>query len=204
MEWITIVFIILALILAIIIYRRGASNQFKNILIDEFSYKGGNLRIKNLKIHPRSRSEASVVGYLEGITGESFPTSFPRWLTWKGRRLELDGYNEKLGIALEFSGPLHTKWNPTFESYPDYYERCVRDVVKRRLCKKHKVYLIVVDCSLPSKHWRNYVLSRLHDAGFIKDKPVEYIDEQTPEPYRNEILEKNLGIANDMAIAIKI
>ncbi len=164
--------------------------------------RGGRLRIKNLVKNPRSRSEAEVIRYLESITGESFPTAYPKWLIWKGKHLELDGFNGK-DLALEFSGPLHTKWAPANEQYVDYFERIVRDVVKRRLCKKHGVTLIVVDASLPPKHWRNYLLSRLFDAG-RGQRPTVYIDEQTVDPYRNEQIEAEMGISNEYHVASKL
>lgn len=159
------------------------------------------LRVKNLAKHPRSKSEAEVVKYLEEITGDKFPTVYPCWLTWRGRTLELDGFNGK--IALEFSGPLHTKWNPSYEDYNVYFERIVRDVVKLRLCKKRGIPLMVVDASLPRQHWRNYVSSRLFDYGCI-DKPVEYIPVQTAQPFRNEQLEMEMGLTGEMDAAKKL
>jgi hypothetical protein len=161
------------------------------------------LRTKNLKKHPRSKAEATVIRYLEEITGDKYPTAYPSWLVWKGHNLELDGYNGK-DVALEFSGPLHTKWTPGFESYVDYFSRVVKDVVKRRLCKRHGVRLIVVDVSLPSAHWRNYVLSRLHDFGVVADRPTGYIEEQAAEPFRNEQLERELGLSSDMQMAMRL
>lgn len=165
---------------------------------------GGGDHVKDLRANPRSRSEREVITYLETITGHQFPTVNPSWLTWKGKTLELDGYNAKLKIALEFSGPLHTKWYPAKEEYHEYFERIVRDVVKRRLCKKKGVRLIVVDASLPRPHWRAYVNSRLHDMGAVADRPTDYIPLQTAEPTRNEQLENELGLAADMNAALSL
>lgn len=163
-----------------------------------------NLRIKDLQKQPRTKSEEGVIKQLELITGKKFPTVYPKWLVWKGKTLELDGYNEEMAIALEFSGPLHTKWYPEREPYTKYFERIVRDVVKKRLCKKHGVSLIVVDMSLPAIHWKEYLRSRLFDLGFIKEKPLLYILEQTAEPFRNEQLEKELGLTQELACAKKL
>lgn len=152
------------------------------------------LKEKDLIAHPRSRSEATIIGFIKEITGEKFPTVNPSWLTWKGRTLELDGYNEGLGVAMEFSGPLHTKWTPSFEKYERYFNRIVRDVVKRRICKRRGVHFFVVDASLPSRHWRAYVASRFYDFGVIKERPGDYIDEQIVSPFRNKQIEKELGL----------
>lgn len=213
MEWILVILlVIIAVLIAVYLYRENSRRLKTNIQIDEVARKyggrsqrdkhRGNLRIKDLQKYPRSRSEAEVIRYLEEITGDKFPTAYPNWLVWRGKTLELDGFNGK--IALEFSGPLHTKWNPRMESYVEYFERVVRDVVKIRLCKKHKIPLIVVDASLPSRHWRNYLLSRLYDIGFIKDKPPEYINEQVAEPFRNPQLEEELGLAEEMRVAMRL
>lgn len=148
-------------------------------------------RQKNLKKHPRSRTEQGVIDILESITGKKFPTINPKWLRWRGRTLELDGYNVQLAIALEFSGPLHTKWFPGKESYKKYYERVIKDEAKKEICARNGVTLIVIDMSLPSRHWRNYLLSRLYDVG-IGDEPVIYIEQQTAEPFRNPQLEREL------------
>jgi hypothetical protein len=183
-------------------------NRARTIMIDELALiRGGrpgrgNLRLKNLQKHPRSRSEAEVIAYIEAITGNKFPTAYPKWLVWKGKNLELDGFDGR--IAVEFSGPLHTKWFPGTESYASYFERIVKDVVKIRLCKKNKIKLIVIDASLPSNHWRNYILSRLYDFGEIQDKPTVYIREQEAEPFRNKQIEDELALTSDMARAMSI
>ncbi len=171
------------------------------------SYTGGSIlraHVKDLVAHPRSHSEDLVVSLLEKLTGEKFPTVNPEWLIWEGKTLELDGYNRKMGLAIEFSGPLHTKFFPKQESYSSYFSRVVKDVVKRRMCKKHGVYLIVVDTSLPRPLWNDYLKSRLFDGGFRKERPARYIDKQTVAPYRNEQIEKELGLQYEYAHAKKI
>ncbi len=213
MELIHILTIIAAILLAIIVLRflLSGTSRLSRARVDE-KVGGGRrrrrstnaLRIKDLSKFPRSKSEASVIAFLEQTTGREFPTAYPDWLIWRGAHLELDGYNEELHLALEFSGPFHTKWTPKDEPYVKYFERVVRDVVKRRLCAKHGVKLIVVDCSLPRAHWHNYVLSRLHDVGYLEDRPVEYIAEQTAEPFRNDQLEQEMGLHAEMNAAKKI
>lgn len=160
------------------------------------------LRKKDLVKHPRSKAEAACIGILKSLTGLDFPTVYTDWLFWKGHALELDGYNDEAKLALEFSGPQHTKWNPRAESYETYYERIVRDLVKVKMCKKNGVNLIVVDMSLPRVHWRDYLASRLYDIG-MGTRPVNYIDAQVAEVYRNEQIEKELGL-NDYAMAERI
>ena len=47
--------------------------------------------------------------YFETLWGESFPSTWPDWLQRKGKRRQLDGYCEKLGIAFEHQGQQHYK-----------------------------------------------------------------------------------------------
>ncbi len=202
-----IVLVIILLCLVALIYvvwglqYRNILGGFTKVRVDELEGArklGGRLRLKNLKKYPRSKSEAEVIKYLEDITGDKFPTAYPEWLVWKGKHLELDGFNGK-NLALEFGGPWHTKWYPKDESYADYFKRITRDIVKRRLCNRHGVNLIVIDVALPAAHWRNYILSRLYDFGAIAEPPVKYIHEQVVAPFRNEQIEKELGLEEEFA-----
>jgi hypothetical protein len=112
---------------------------------------------------------------------------------WNGKKLELDGYNEELNMAVEFSGPLHTKWFPQKENYKKYYNRLLNDAAKNKICKRRGINLITIDMSLPLHHWRTYILSRLYDVG-VQPKPVNYILEQTAKPFRNPQLEQELKL----------
>lgn len=160
--------------------------------------------IKDIKKAPRTKSEAEVIRHFEEITKREFPTIVPEWLLWKGKRLELDGYSKDIAIAVEFSGPLHTKWFPAKESYKQYFTRIVRDVVKKKICALKGVNLIVIDMTLPKQHYRDYILSRLFDIGFLADKPCNYINAQTAEPYRNPHLEAELGLGRELQDAVAI
>jgi hypothetical protein len=157
--------------------------------------------VKDLKKHPRSKTEHKIITELEKITGKKFPTVNPSWLTWKGRTLELDGYNEELKLAIEVDGWWHHHWESTKEPYEVYFERVIKDIVKTKLCKRKGVYLIRVDSKLPSAHWRNYLLSRLYDARFLKEEPLAYIRVQEFESFRNEVIEKELGLDKELQVA---
>lgn len=146
-------------------------------------YTGGKDVIKDLKKHPRSKSEQSVITDLEHLTGKKFPTVNPDWLLYDGKTLELDGYNEELSLALEFSGPLHTKWFPKKESYEKYIQRVEKDAFKRKKCEERGVRLIVIDTALPRHLWKPYLQSRLYDFK-MGDAPVHYVNEMHVEPWR--------------------
>lgn len=171
------------------------------VSVNFISYKdGGNSKtkqkqnkIKDLAAHPRSKSEAAVIRIAEQLIGCPMPTVNPHWLTYEGKTLELDGYCESKRIALEFSGPLHTKWYPRKETYKQYHTRVIKDQIKIQKCKENNVCLIVIDMRLPVQHWRPYIQSRLHDFDpSTYFMPANYINEQNVEPYRNPELEKEL------------
>ena len=167
--------------------------QFERALIDGIVSGGGRQSrgrhsprhtiVKDLTRHPRSKSEALIIEILEKITGKPFPTVLPAWLLYKGRQMELDGYSEELGIAIEFSGPQHTKYYASKESYENYMERVEKDKEKIRLCKEHNVKLFVIDMSIPRHHWREYLLSRLFDIGWTDQKPINYMREYVAPVY---------------------
>lgn len=154
------------------------------------SYK--NNKRPNQSEAKQTKSEAYAIKCLEEITGKKFLTVRPKWLN----NYELDGYNKELGIALEFSGPLHTHWYPAKESYEIYYGRVIRDQYKKEICKKKNICLIEIDMSLPKKLYKDYLKSRLYDCGKWVIKPSPYIEPQQIIPFRNSQLEVELNLNN--------
>lgn len=62
-------------------------------------------------------------------------------LTFPYNALELDGYSKELNIAFEYQGhPSH--WNSTDKKYEEVSSR---DKIKRKLCKKMNIILIIVE-----------------------------------------------------------
>jgi hypothetical protein len=137
--------------------------------------------VKDLSEAPRSKSEQFVIDIFEKHTAEKFPSVRPRWLVYNGKQLELDGYCEKLGIAVEFSGPLHTKWYPNKESHSKYLERIKRDEAKIKICRENNVRLFVIDMRIPKHNMHTYVKSRLYDVGLLP-RPPNYIPEEIYAP----------------------
>lgn len=129
----------------------------------------------------RSKSEAAIIAALEHITRIPFPQAKPTWLRECGKQLELDGYNSDAKIALEFSGPLHTKWHPGVETREKFLQRVGRDAYKKALCKQMGVSLIVVDASLPRDKVYDYLRSRLSDHDETKyPVPQNYLPLREP------------------------
>lgn len=109
-----------------------------------FTSSFGNLKYK-LKwckyCSGRFSSERFCRFAFEKMFNEKFPSMWPSWLIGvNGRRLELDGYCEKLGIAFEHNGEQHSK------KIDYYYNKNIikNDKIKRELCKKNGVNLITI------------------------------------------------------------
>lgn len=81
------------------------------------------------------KGERIVRGIFEATFGEKFPKVKPPWLAQRtGRKLELDGYSETLGLAFEYQGPHHV----------EHAGVAATDALKRAACHKQGVRLIEV------------------------------------------------------------
>jgi hypothetical protein len=78
--------------------------------------------------------------YFETLFNAEFPSSWPEWL----QGLELDGFNESLGIAFEHQGKQH--YGPVASRGGEKTYRAIkrRDRLKVRLCRKKGVRLVIV------------------------------------------------------------
>jgi len=83
---------------------------------------------------------------LEQVFQEKFPRKRPSWLvTNDGKRLELDGYCEKIQIAFEYHGPQHHEQTRFFHRREkDFEDRKYYDEQKRSICRAHGVRLIEI------------------------------------------------------------
>lgn len=111
-----------------------------------------------------SKSEEATREIFEDIFDAKFPTSRPEWLGG----LELDGYNEKLGVGFEFQGPQHTKYSTRYDGdYIGYARRVTDDKYKVAMSADMGKCLVIVDYIV--KDPRAYIISRLHDY-YIRHK----------------------------------
>jgi hypothetical protein len=80
-------------------------------------------------------------------TGNTFYKIRPDWLLNRvtGNLLELDMYNAKLKLAIEYNGPQHYEYPNTFHFTEQYFiNQMRRDVMKARLCRERGVQLITI------------------------------------------------------------
>jgi hypothetical protein len=81
--------------------------------------------------------------------------------------LEIDGYNEEIGVAFEFQGPKHYK--NIFRQLPKYINSAHNDDIKKTILgsAERNVKLIIVHHDIRPDLLINYVKSRLKDIGHL-------------------------------------
>ena len=100
-----------------------------------------------------SKGEKICRQTMEKIYGLPFKNMRPKWLKnpETNRNLELDCYNEKLKLAVEYNGQQHYKYPSGFsgQTYEDFLNQQKRDKLKKEICEQNGVYLIVVPYNVP-------------------------------------------------------
>lgn len=96
-----------------------------------------------------SKGEVECRRVLEKIFKKPFNKARPDFLnnpvTGGNFNLELDCFNEELGIAVEYNGVQHYKFVSFFHKNNEaFLNQKYRDDMKRRICKEYKIILIEV------------------------------------------------------------
>lgn len=116
------------------------------------------------------KRDASSIGeqvskdFLEKLFDMPFDKARPDWLRnpKSDRNLELDCYNEELGLALEYNGEQHYIWPNGFNmSFENFQAQRERDLFKRRRCKEEGVRLITVPYKVKPKDIPDYIYNKL-------------------------------------------
>lgn len=114
-----------------------------------------------------SRGEIRCREIMEKLTGEKFEKVRPSWLTnpVTQQKLELDCYCEKLKLAVEYNGEQHYKYNSYMHqnSRDRFYNQQYRDLIKKDLCDKNHVRLIVVPYDIPLSKIESYLIQKLSE-----------------------------------------
>lgn len=108
-----------------------------------------------------SRGEAICRRVLEEIYQREFPSSRPDFLKnpETGYNLELDGYNEDLGIAFEYNGIQHYIYpNWVHRTKDDFMKQTRRDQYKISQCDRSGVYIISIPYEVPHNKIRDFII----------------------------------------------
>ena len=104
------------------------------------------------------KNENKCKDIIQLLTGKKFYKKKPKWL----HGLELDGYNPSLKLAFEYNGEQHYNYKPFFhrEGVHNLWEQQERDMLKRYLCKKNNIRLIVIPYWI--KDLKSYIQEKLY------------------------------------------
>ena len=114
-----------------------------------------------------SRGErASRAALKELFPGKQFHKT--RRVPWL-HGLELDGYNEELGIAVEYQGKQHYEYIPFFHrnGEEDLDAQLERDAKKAELCTMNMICLIIVPHDIPIYDIRNFIYEQVADCRYL-------------------------------------
>ena len=123
------------------------------------------------KVPTQSKGEEICRATLQQIFQQPFPNVRPDFLfnSVTGENLELDMYNKHYGLAVEYNGQQHYKFNSFMHggSKDKFYGQKYRDQIKRDVCKKLGIRLIEVPYTVKHKDIPNYLVSKLRQHGFV-------------------------------------
>jgi hypothetical protein len=125
---------------------------------------------------PDSRGETECRRVLENFFNKPFPKERPNFLRnpitssfTEANNLELDCYNEELGLAVEYNGIQHYKFTAHFHKSKDaFHNQKYRDYVKRDLCQKNGVILIEVPYNVNVENIEKFLTDKLYYHGYNK------------------------------------
>ena len=125
------------------------------------SIKYGNTWCPTCKINYK---ELLVKAIFEQLTGKKFSKVRPKWLVNNntGKKLELDGFNEKLMLAFEYNGIQHYISEGFYHNDESLKLQNYRDNLKKELCEKNGVTLITIPYNVKNHKLINFIKEQLH------------------------------------------
>lgn len=142
--------------------KHQAYQGIKNLNLSAFFVK-----LQKLK-KSESKKEAECRRILQELYGCSFINCRPDFMKNPdtGKNLELDCYNSKLKLAIEYDGIQHRKFCPYFhKSYQDFEKQKRRDAIKDWLCKQNGITLIRVPDTVKKSQLKQYLMIELTKNG---------------------------------------
>ena len=125
------------------------------------------------KYNPReSKGENECRRVLEKFFNLPFKKARPDFLrnpvTGNFHNLELDCYNDRLKLAVEYNGIQHYQYTPYFHQSKDsFYNQKYRDMFKRQRCKEENIELIEVPYTVKVHDIESYLYDILKNKQFI-------------------------------------
>ncbi len=142
-------------------------------------------------------SERICCKYFEIIFNEKFPKSRHKWLTnSEGNQMELDGFCKELGIAFEYQGQQHYKYNKHFHKKAEEFIRRVGDdYSKQNLCKIHNIVLIEIPYNIEYEKMGEYIVNQCKEKSIKVPKITSEINYRLFNVYSPERLKEMQNLA---------
>jgi hypothetical protein len=119
-----------------------------------------------------SSGEKECRRVLETLFKKPFPNIRPDFLqnpVTGNRRLEIDCFNEELGLGIEYNGVQHYKFVPFFHKNKEtFMNQKYRDNMKRGMCKQNGIILIEVPYTVKTKDISAFLVDELMKSGFTQ------------------------------------
>ena len=127
-------------------------------------------------------SEEICRRYFEYLFEKTFNKARPTWLiNESGNQMELDGYNEELGIAFEYNGAQHYQFMKLFHKSEEDLERRKKDDLKKWIyVLQMESRLIIIPHTVPHKEIQNHIIQECLKVGHnIRAEKQKYVDYAT-------------------------
>lgn len=117
-----------------------------------------------------SKGEAKCKEFVEFFFQRSFDKCRPQFLQnpVTKENLELDMFNSDLALAIEYNGAQHYNYNSFMHgnSKDKFYNQQYRDLIKKDLCEKNNVRLIVVPYTIQENQIASFLFEELKKLGY--------------------------------------
>lgn len=130
-------------------------------------------------LSPSSRGEQRCKEFLEYLFQKPFEKARPPFLInpVTGQPLELDCYNDELKLAVEYNGKQHYEYNKMMHqnSRHSFQNQQYRDHMKKEMCDKSGVRLIIVPYHVNKENIPDYLYNELKKLGYIHSALVRSV-----------------------------
>lgn len=154
------------------IFRKEKGSWSKNYYTDTFTNDNNPKNFSKKKAAKESKGEVECRRVLNKIFNKPFHKIRPNFLnnpvTGGKFNLELDCYNDELGLAVEFNGIQHYKFSKFFHRNNEHFlNQKYRDELKKRMCKENGIILIEVPYTVKNENIESYLKKELKKYGFL-------------------------------------
>jgi len=144
-------------------------------------------------------SERICRKFFETIFNKKFPQKKFEWLkNVKGNQMHLDGYNPELKLGFEYNGKQHYKFIPHwFETRRKFAMRKLDDELKKKLCEKNGIVLIIIPYKISFDKMENFIRKKCIEKGINPPNINKNIDWKEFDVYSPKKLKELQEIAEE-------